>query len=89
MRKAQWLSYCLHSGWTKDQIDELEKVWDKFKDESGNLRLNLGVEEQKNKSVWQITAEQLIEELDRKNAMIRERDLKISKLEAKLSKMKS
>lgn len=36
--KAQWLSGCLEFGWQKSDLDGLSEVWDKFKDENGNLR---------------------------------------------------
>jgi hypothetical protein len=29
---AEWLSYCLKIGWTKGQLDELEKIWWKYHD---------------------------------------------------------
>jgi hypothetical protein len=37
-KRAEWLVYCLEIGFTKEQIPELEKVWDTYKDEYGNLR---------------------------------------------------
>lgn len=37
-KKAQWLAYCLEIGWEKSQLDELSAVWDRFKDEHGNIR---------------------------------------------------
>lgn len=37
-KKAEWLSYCLEIGWEKSQLDALSDVWDRFKDENGNLR---------------------------------------------------
>lgn len=36
--KAQWLSQCLDFGWQKSDLDGLSEVWDKFKDENGNMR---------------------------------------------------
>lgn len=38
MKRAEWLAYCLEIGFTKDQLPELEKVWDTYKDEYGNMR---------------------------------------------------
>jgi hypothetical protein len=37
-KKAEWLKFCLDIGWDKSQLDELDKLWDKFKDEAGNLK---------------------------------------------------
>jgi hypothetical protein len=34
---AKWLSYCLEIGFRKDQLDDLEALWWKFHDDSGNL----------------------------------------------------
>lgn len=38
MKRAEWLAYCLEIGFTKDQLPDLEKVWDTYKDEYGNMR---------------------------------------------------
>src|SRR5688500_1028532 len=38
--KADWLKGCLDFGWSKDDIDELSEIWDRYKDEYGNLRPN-------------------------------------------------
>lgn len=35
---AEWLSYCLSIGWSKNQLDELEKLWWKYHDENGNIK---------------------------------------------------
>lgn len=37
-KKAEWLAYCLEIGFPKSDLDGLSNVWDKFKDENGNLR---------------------------------------------------
>jgi|GEM_PF-3791232 len=37
-QKADWLKYCLDIGFHKDDLDELSAVWDRVKDEYGNLR---------------------------------------------------
>lgn len=34
---AEWLSYCLSIGYTKEQLDRLEEIWWMFHDERGNL----------------------------------------------------
>lgn len=36
--KANWLSQCLEFGWKHSDLDNLSEVWDKFKDEYGNMR---------------------------------------------------
>lgn len=38
MKCAKWLAYCLEIGYTKSQLDELEKIWWTFKDRNGNLK---------------------------------------------------
>jgi hypothetical protein len=37
-KKAQWLAGCLDFGWQKSELDGLSEVWDRFKDEDGNMR---------------------------------------------------
>jgi hypothetical protein len=37
-KRADWLAYCLSIGFTHDELPALEKVWDTYKDEYGNLR---------------------------------------------------
>jgi hypothetical protein len=37
-KKAEWLAYCVKIGFPKTDLDELSAIWDKFKDEHGNLR---------------------------------------------------
>lgn len=37
-KKAEWLAYCLEIGFPKSDLDELDAIWDRFKDENGNLR---------------------------------------------------
>lgn len=40
-KKAEWMAYCLDIGFIeKSQLDELSALWDKHKDENGNLRPN-------------------------------------------------
>lgn len=34
---SQWLSYCLSIGFKKEDLDALEKLWWKHRDENGNL----------------------------------------------------
>lgn len=34
---AVWLNYCLSIGYTKEQLDALEKIWWEHHDENGNL----------------------------------------------------
>jgi hypothetical protein len=36
---AEWLVYCLSIGWRKEDLDALEKLWWKYHDLDGNLRL--------------------------------------------------
>lgn len=36
--KAKWLSQCLEFGWKHSDLDNLSEVWDRFKDEYGNMR---------------------------------------------------
>ena len=31
---AEWLAYCLETGWKKEQLDELEKVYWKWRDKN-------------------------------------------------------
>lgn len=38
VKKAEWLAYCLEIGFPKSDLDELDAIWDRFKDEHGNLR---------------------------------------------------
>lgn len=35
---AEWLAYCLETGWKKDQLDELEKIYWKWRDKNGELK---------------------------------------------------
>lgn len=35
---ARWLQACLSFGWTKDDLDELERIWRTYRDENGKLR---------------------------------------------------
>ena len=38
-KKAEWMAYCLDIGFCdKSQLDELSAIWDKFKDENGNMK---------------------------------------------------
>lgn len=37
-RCAEWLAYCLETGWKKEQLDELEKVYWKWRDKNGELK---------------------------------------------------
>lgn len=38
-KKAEWMAYCLDIGFCdKSQLDELSAIWDKYKDENGNLK---------------------------------------------------
>ncbi len=46
-RCAEWLANCLKLGWRKDQLDELEALWWKYRDENGNLKHNGNTEEPK------------------------------------------
>lgn len=34
---ANWLKYCLELGYKKEHLDVLEKVWNDYHDENGNL----------------------------------------------------
>lgn len=34
---ADWLAACLRIGWSRDDLDALEKIWHEFRDEHGNL----------------------------------------------------
>lgn len=36
--KVEWLAYCVEIGFPKTDLNELSAIWDKFKDEHGNLR---------------------------------------------------
>lgn len=39
MERARWIQFCIKIGFaTKNQIPKLEEIWDKFKDEYGNLK---------------------------------------------------
>ena len=35
---AEWLAYCLETGWKKEQLDELEKIYWKWRDKNGELK---------------------------------------------------
>lgn len=35
---AEWLVYCLSIGWSRDDLDELEKIWWSVYDLNGNMR---------------------------------------------------
>jgi hypothetical protein len=35
---AEWLSYCLSIGWSKDTLNDLENLWWQYHDERGNLK---------------------------------------------------
>jgi hypothetical protein len=37
-KRTMWLKSCLDIGYTKDQLTELENIWDKYKDEFGNMK---------------------------------------------------
>lgn len=37
--KANWLNQCLGFGWSKDDLDGLSEIWDRHKDEYGNIKL--------------------------------------------------
>ena len=56
-KKAEWLSYCLNIGFPKSDLDELSNIWDKFKDENGNLK------EQPSTPTEQDEKDKLIEQL--------------------------
>lgn len=34
---AKWLAYCLEIGWQKSDLEDLEKIWWKFRDKNGKL----------------------------------------------------
>jgi len=38
IKKAEWLAQCIEFGWEKDQLEDLSNLWDKFKDEYGQMR---------------------------------------------------
>ena len=40
---ARWLAYCLSIGWSKDDLDHLEKRWWKYHDDHGRLLMGPGV----------------------------------------------
>jgi hypothetical protein len=35
---AKWLSFCLSIGWSKSDLDALEALWWKYRDDNGVLR---------------------------------------------------
>jgi hypothetical protein len=35
---ARWLKYCLDIGWSKSDVDHLEKLWWKYHDDGGRLK---------------------------------------------------
>ncbi len=35
---AEWLSYCISIGWSKDDLDGLENIWWQYHDGNGNLK---------------------------------------------------
>jgi hypothetical protein len=35
---AEWLSYCLSIGWSRDDLDGLEEIFWRFKDRNGRLK---------------------------------------------------
>ena len=35
---AIWLTYCLEVGWKKEHLDDLEKLYWRWKDKNGNLK---------------------------------------------------
>lgn len=49
--KAEWLAYCKSIGWT--DIDGLDKIWDKFKDEGGNLRAPAVENHEDQEAMWE------------------------------------
>ena len=36
---AEWLAYCLETGWKKEQLDELEKIYWTWRDKNGELKM--------------------------------------------------
>ena len=36
-RCAQWLTECLRIGWTRQDLDRLERLWWRYHDENGHL----------------------------------------------------
>lgn len=34
---ANWLAFCLSIGWSRADLDELERIWWQWHDENGNL----------------------------------------------------
>ncbi len=34
---AKWLQWCLHNGWPKSTLDDLERLWWEYHDENGDL----------------------------------------------------
>jgi hypothetical protein len=38
LKLARWLQYCLSTGWSKDDLDALERIWRTFRNENGALR---------------------------------------------------
>jgi len=38
MKLAIWLAFCLGTGWSKESLPGLEKIWWRFKDKHGNIK---------------------------------------------------
>jgi hypothetical protein len=39
---GQWLATCLELGWSQRELDDLERLWWKYRDRHGNLKSQFG-----------------------------------------------
>lgn len=62
-KKAEWLAKCLDFGWSKNDLEGLSNIWDKFKDENGNMRPSFKDESPAPADGWVRVSDRLPEDL--------------------------